>query len=149
MNQGLHVRAQWIARWVIGVLLLAAALPKLAAPQEFALAVFRYHLLPNELINLAALVLPWLELVMAVALLLPAPAWHPAAAVLVVGLLFVFTGAIAISLARGLDIDCGCFTLKPGMGHIGAWNMGRNLVLSAVTLWAVWRPRVGQKSDSA
>lgn len=138
MNQTLHTRAQWIVRWIIGLLFLAAALPKMVAPQEFAFAVFRYHLLPNELINVAALVLPWLELVAAVALLLPVSSWRQAAAALLVGLLCVFTVAIIINLARGLDIDCGCFTLKPGLGRIGAGNIVRNLILIALTIWSVW-----------
>ena len=131
-------RAQTAVRWIIGLFFLAAALPKFAAPHELALAIFRYHLLPDDLINLAALVLPWVELVAAVTLLLAVSSWRKAAALLLAGLLVVFTAAIAISLVRGLDITCGCFTLKPGRGHIGAWSIARNLVLLALTLWAVW-----------
>jgi hypothetical protein len=131
-------RVQLVVRWIVGLLFLVAALPKLSAPQELALAVFRYHLLPDALINLTALVLPWIELVAAVTLLLAAPSWRKAAALLLTGLLIVFTAAIAISLARGLDITCGCFTLKPGLGQVGAWSIMRNLMLLPLTLWAGW-----------
>ncbi|TAN37277.1 MAG: DoxX family protein [Verrucomicrobia bacterium] len=136
---------QTTVRWIVGLFFLAVALPKLAAPLELALAIFRYHLLPDALINLTALVLPWVELVAAVTLLLAPSSWRKAATVLLAGLLLVFTAAIAISLARGLDISCGCFTLKPGLGHIGAWSIIRNLTLLTMTIWAVWnRPRKGE-----
>jgi len=134
-------RVQTVVRWSLSLLFLVAAAPKLAAPQELALAIFRYHLLPANLINLSALVLPWVELVAAATLLLAAPAWRKAAAVLLALLLAVFTTAIAMSLARGLDITCGCFTLKPGIGQMGAWSITRNLALLVLTLWVGREPR--------
>lgn len=115
-------------------LFIYAGLPKLIEPQAFALVVFRFHLLPDAVINLVALLLPWLELVGATALLLPV--WRTAGTLILVTMLALATAAIAISLVRGLDIDCGCFTLKPGASHIGLWNIARNLMLLALTLWA-------------
>ena len=127
------------SRWAVGLLFLAASLPKLAAPPDLALAIFRYHLLPLALVNAAAILLPWLELTAAVALLL-APAYRRAAALLLAGLLTVFTAAIAISLYRGLDIACGCFTLQPGAGRAGAWSLARNGLLLALLALAAGTP---------
>lgn len=124
------------ARLFLAGLFIAAGLPKLVAPQDFALVVFRFHLLPNDLVNAAALLLPWLELCAGLALLLPA--WRRAGALWLAGLLAMATAAIAISLARGLDIDCGCFTLQPGRSHISLWYVARNFALIALTLWAGW-----------
>ena len=124
------------ARLFLAGLFIAAGLPKLVAPQAFALVVFRYHLLPNDLINTVALLLPWLELCAALALLLPA--WRRAGALWLAGLLAISTIAIAISLARSLDIDCGCFTLQSGRSHISLWFVARNCALIALTLWAGW-----------
>ena len=129
-------RWQLTARLGLCALFVVAGLPKLIAPQDFALVVFRYHLLPAALVNSVALLLPWLEIFAAAALLLPA--WRPAGALALVTMLSLATAAIAISLVRGLDIDCGCFTLKPGASHIGAGNLVRNLALLALTLWAGW-----------
>lgn len=125
------------ARLMIAVLFLAAGLPKIIAPQDFALALFRYHLLPDATINIAALLLPWLEILAALALLLPG--WRKAGAACLAGLLGVATVAIAVSLARGLDIDCGCFTLRPGRSPISMWNIARNLMLVVLVLLAGWR----------
>ena len=148
MTPKMRDHLQLAIRWTIALLFLAAATPKIIAPQDFALVVFRYHLLPDNLINLAALVLPWIELVAGITLLMPAPTWQRAAALILVGLLALFTAAIAINLERGLDIDCGCFTLKAGAGHISAWNMGRNFILIVLTIGAVWELRTKKKSDT-
>ena len=127
-------RLQLTARLFLLLLFVIAGVPKLLVPQEFALIIFRYHLLPGELINVFALLLPWLEIIGALALLFPG--WRPAGALVLTTMLAIATAAIAISLVRGLDIDCGCFTLQPGASHIGAWTLFRNLALLTLTLWA-------------
>jgi uncharacterized membrane protein YphA (DoxX/SURF4 family) len=127
-------RLQFAARLLLLLLFVGVGVPKLIAQQDFALVIFRYHLLPDDLINLAAILLPWVEIMGAAALLWPA--WRPAGALVLSVMLLIATAAIAISLERGLDIDCGCFTLKPGASHIGVWNLVRNLTLLALTFWA-------------
>ena len=140
-----YLRAPEIIRWLVGLLFMAAAIPKIAAPQDFALTIFRYHLLSDNLINLVALWLPWVEVTAAITLLLAATLWRQAAASLLAGLLVLFTLFILISLARGLDITCGCFTLKPGLGRIGAWSVARNIILFILLLWAAWGPAIQHK----
>lgn len=130
----MKTQLQAAARIFLLGLFVYAGLPKLIEPQAFALVIFRFHLLPDAVINFVALLLPWLELVGATALLLPT--WRRAGALILATMLILATAAIAISLVRGLDIDCGCFTLKPGASHIGLWNITRNLMLLALTLWA-------------
>lgn len=126
------------ARWTLAAVFFAAAVPKILSPHDFAVAVFRYQMLPYPLVNLAALFLPWLELVCAAALV-AAPRWREAARLILLGLLVVFTAAIAFNLYRGIDIACGCFTVKPGARHMGWWNLGRNALLIAAAVFA--RPR--------
>ena len=123
-------------RLLIVLLFIVACLPKIMTPQDFALVLFRYHLLPDNLINPSALLLPWMEGIAALALLLPG--WRRAGTLWLVGMLLVTTAAIAISLARGLDIDCGCFTLRPGHSHISLWNIFRNLILLVLIIWSGW-----------
>ena len=132
----MNARLQLVARIFLAALFIYAGLPKILAPQDFALVVFRFHLLPDDLINTVALLLPWLEIFAALALLLPA--WRRAGMLWLIAMLGIATVALAISLARGLDIDCGCFTLQPGRSHIGWWSLARNATLIALTLWAGW-----------
>jgi len=99
-------RAAWPARLVLAGVFLAAAAPKLADPAGFAAAIANYRAFPEALVNLVATVVPALELVAALALLSP---WRRGGALLLGALLLGFTALLALSLARGLDVACGCF----------------------------------------
>lgn len=91
----------------LGLFFVIAALPKIADPPGFAHMVYNYKMLPGPLVNAMALVLPWAELLMGVALI--AGIWRKTAAALVGALLVVFIAAISFNLLRGNAIDCGCF----------------------------------------
>lgn len=124
-----------LLRWALAAVFIAAAIPKIASPGDFALAVFRYHLVPHPVINLFALTLPWLELLSALALL-ALPRYRAAAWWMLVAMLIVFSAAIAINLARGIDTACGCFSVKPGARHMGMWNLLRNAGLLVIAMLA-------------
>lgn len=91
----------------LGLFFIVAALPKIADPPGFAHMVYNYKMLPGPLVNAMALVLPWAELLMGLALV--AGIWRKTAAALVGALLVVFIAAISVNLLRGNAIDCGCF----------------------------------------
>ena len=69
--------------------------------------IYNYRILPGGLINIAALALPWVELLTGLALILGI--WKRAARWIIVAMLVVFMIAIAYNLARNNAIDCGCF----------------------------------------
>ncbi len=100
------------ARLVLGVVFVWASLDKIYHPDLFARSVANYQLLPEVLVNLAAVVLPWVELICG--LLLLSGQWARAAALITALMLLVFIVAVGISLARGLDIHCGCFDTASG-----------------------------------
>ncbi len=91
----------------LGAIFVAAALPKIADPPSFAHMIYNYRILPGSLINISALVMPWVELVVGLALILGV--WVRPARWIVALLLVTFMIAIAINLGRGNAIDCGCF----------------------------------------
>ena len=91
----------------LGLFFVVAALPKIADPPGFAHMVYNHKMVPGPLVNAMALVLPWAELLMGVALV--AGIWRRTAAALVGVLLVVFIAAISFNLMRGNAIDCGCF----------------------------------------
>jgi uncharacterized membrane protein YphA (DoxX/SURF4 family) len=91
----------------LGLFFVVAALPKIADPPSFAHMIYNYRILPGPLVNLSALVLPWAELLMGLALV--CGIWRRSAALLVGALLLVFIAAISVNLLRGNAIDCGCF----------------------------------------
>jgi len=123
-----------------GVLILAGSL-KIADPQQAALAVQAYKLLPNGVAEMVGYGLPLVELGIGVAL--------------IVGfgtrLMAIFTGALMVAFligvssawARGLSIDCGCF------GGGGAVPEGtaaylpeilRDVLFLALAVWLVTFP---------
>jgi len=95
-------------RMILGVIFFYAGSIKVLDPQGFALAVYNYHILPEFLINTVAVILPWIEVFAGAALILGLLV--PGASLIVSGLLLIFFCALAVSLARGLDISCGCFS---------------------------------------
>jgi len=100
--------ARIIARWFMAGIFIYASIDKIAHPAAFAKDVYNYQILPDALINLTALVLPWLELFLGLCLL--AGVWMPGAVLSVNGLLMVFFSALVFNLVRGLDVNCGCFS---------------------------------------
>jgi len=103
----LHPKVTLAARLVLGLVFLAAALPKLADPPGFAKAIWAYELFPSLSLNPLALALPWLELLCGLALCLGL--WLRAAALWTGALLLSFVLALSINLARHHPVDCGCF----------------------------------------
>ena len=110
------LRGQWkqdglfalCARLILGAVFIYASIDKIAHPEAFAKAVYNYQILPGFLINLTAIILPWLELILGLFLIIGL--FREGSAFIVTLLLIVFFVAIIFNLARGLDIHCGCFS---------------------------------------
>lgn len=103
-------------RLLLGGVYLYAGVVKSADVVVFARDVANYQLLPYAWNYLTAATLPYVETVAALLLLCNRKV-RPAALVLTL-LTLVFMVALTTVLARGLDIDCGCF--NPGQGHTSA-----------------------------
>ncbi len=131
------VLTAWIGRVVVAGVFGYAAISKILDPAAFNTAIQLYELTPTWASRLSAVWLPWLELFSAFALLL-VPGWRRAAAVVLVGLLLVFTAAIVSAMARGLAINCGCFGQSAEVVGIGWPQLGRNAALIGLTIAAAW-----------
>jgi uncharacterized membrane protein YphA (DoxX/SURF4 family) len=96
------------SRFGLGAIFASAGGAKLLARADFERAVRGYALLPDQIVGPFSRFLPVVELALGIALLvgvLPSTAAWCAA-----GLLVLLTGVVAVALARGLEIDCGCST---------------------------------------
>lgn len=91
---------------LVGGYFLMAGATKLIDPVAFFQSILNYQLVGEDLAWLAALYLPFLEIVAALALIIPRT--RLAGLVWLAALLLVFQAALASAWVRGLDIDCGC-----------------------------------------
>ena len=103
----------WIelaARWVLGATFIYASHSKILAPAVFAKIIYGYDLFPAILINLLAIILPFVELIAGMALIF---GFYPRSAVLIVNvLLLAFIVSLSINIIRGHEFDCGCFAIN-------------------------------------
>jgi putative oxidoreductase len=135
-----------VFRFIIASVFVLAGLAKLPFRREFARLVRRYGLLPPRLVTPTALALPPLEL-LAGLFLLVGFATRPMA-VLVGLVLCAFSGAVAINLLRGNEIDCGCFTMT-GPSRLSWMLVARNLVLVSMAAVVALRPPGALSVDAA
>ena len=100
----------FLVRLAVGLIFVYASIDKIAQPAQFARIVYNYQLLPGELINLMALVLPWIELTCGILLIFGI---YKEGSIAVLNILvIVFAAAIGINVIRGVDLECGCFTVS-------------------------------------
>jgi len=107
----------WIelaARWILGLTFIYASSHKILSPADFAKIVYGYNLFPVVLINLIAIVLPFMELIAGFALI--SGIYPRSAAIITCGLLVAFIVALSVNLIRGHEFHCGCFSAGEG-GH--------------------------------
>jgi len=122
-------------RLLLGGIFVYASYDKIIHPVPFAEIVYNYQILPDVLVNLVSLFLPWIELVVGLSLILGV--WLPGAILLCNLLLLAFFSTLVFNFARGLDIDCGCFTVSVGSssgGHM-LWYLFRDAFFLFVGLF--------------
>ena len=116
-----------LARVILGGVFIFASLDKISNPDAFATAIGNYHVMPFGLENLLALILPWLELLSGIFII--AGIMVDGAAIMIIMMNMVFIIAISQALARGISIECGCFSVSsPGEGdNIGLITVIRDI----------------------
>lgn len=146
-----------LTRWALGGFFLYTGVVKavgLDVGDDGSLSLLGAELFRDEISNYrlgvfywlvhpAAIVLPWLEIV--VGLVLISGVWVVESLAIHWGLLVVFNVMIGVAMFRGLDIRCGCGTDSP----VGWLKLIENVGLAAIgvlTLIAYWRlPPQGHK----
>ena len=113
-------------RIFFGFIFIFAAVTKIADPAGFSQSIYNYKLMPDFIINFLAIAFPWVELVAGILLVFGISVKENSA--ILSGLLVIFIFAIAISLFRGLNIDCGCF------GTAGGTKVGIQKILENIGL---------------
>ena len=116
-----------------GLFLYAGKL-KLLRPDQMLTDILSYQLVPYQVAWFAALVLPAVEIITAVALWIGS--LRREAVWMIWGMMAVFIVALALAWGRGLDISCGCFGKSETEANY-PWLIGRD-VLIALTAGGVY-----------
>lgn len=106
-SSNLRSIVQVLSQIALGGIFIYASIGKILSPASFAATISNYKLLPEFLIEPTAIALPYAEFVCGALLVLNIKT--RAAAFFLSSLLVVFILAILSTLARGINIDCGCF----------------------------------------
>jgi uncharacterized membrane protein YphA (DoxX/SURF4 family) len=97
-----------ISRLILGALFIFASIDKIIHPLAFAQVIHYYRLTPPDLINLLALLFPWMELVAGLFLII---GYRVKSSSLIINILLVFfIVVLAITAFRGINVACGCFS---------------------------------------
>jgi uncharacterized membrane protein YphA (DoxX/SURF4 family) len=99
-----------VVRLFVGIVFIYASIDKIADPGQFARIVYNYHMLPGSLINIFALILPWVEMICGISLILGI---YKEGSVLIFNLMVLaFIIGISVNIIRGVNLECGCFTVS-------------------------------------
>lgn len=97
-------------RIIVGGVFVYASLNKLMDQEGFAKAIYNYKFLPSALINIFAIVLPYIELIAGIFLI--AGIYLRGSSFLIILMLIIFIISLTQAYVRGLDINCACFSLE-------------------------------------
>ncbi len=117
-----------VARLLLGGMLLWSSIPKLQNPYALLSSVYDYELVGPQVGLARAVILPWLELVLATCLI--AGILELGAFTLSTCLFLVFALARASVAMRGLKIPCGCAARTSVVMTAGdVWQAGLLLLI--------------------
>ncbi len=128
------MNALWFTlRLAFGAFFLLSGIIKLKDPILFAEAVRNYRIIGDPIAPAMALFLPWVEVVAGIAVM--SDRFARGGAFILTGSMMVFTLAIAISWARGLDLTCGCFGGNEEMNYPVKLAQNLGLIVLGFFLW--------------
>jgi uncharacterized membrane protein YphA (DoxX/SURF4 family) len=99
----------WLCRLIVAGVFLYSGYTKVQNPLQFAVAISGYQLVPEDLVYPMAQYLPWVEIALGLGVLIGWKIRYFASAVS--GLLFFFMSALTITYLRGIEANCGCFSM--------------------------------------
>ena len=104
-----------VFRVLLGGIFVYAGATKLMDPGRFAIVIRSYELIGDPWVAWIAMSLPWIEVYAGACVI--TRVFYRGALLILVAATLMFLIAIVAAWARGLDIECGCFSGKGGTGN--------------------------------
>lgn len=116
MNPTLKIILHWLCRIALAAVFIYSGYIKVQATLQFAVAITGYKLIPDRFIFPIATYFPWVEIALGVLILTGWKIrWSSLAAS---ALMLFFIVLLSVTLARGIETNCGCF----GFGDRITWK---------------------------
>jgi len=124
----------FILRCILGGTFIYASIPKILNPDGFAMILYGYSVFPIYIINLIAIIFPFIELFSGLLLILGF-FYRPAIIIINSSILF-FIIIISFNLIRGHEFNCGCFAVgNPSTISAAGQLLVRDLILLVIGLY--------------
>ena len=127
-----------ITRIYLALVFILSGLDKINDLNSFAQSIENYKLLPISMVNILAIIIPWIEVVAGGLLLVGI--YIRENSIIIFTLLLVFTISIASAVLRNLDIDCGCQGTFDGQ-KVGMLKIIENVALIIVSVLSIKLPK--------
>ena len=114
MNMIKSLNLPLIFRIILGIVFIYASYEKILNPEGFSDNIHNYHITPAAVENLAALIIPWLELIVGVFLIMGV--FLEGATSITICMLVFFIIILSQAVIRGIDVHCGCFKTEADAG---------------------------------
>lgn len=119
---------EWALRLFLGCTFIFSSWHKIVSPDQFATIVYGYGVFPHQIINVLAIVVPFVELVCGITLI--TGLFKRSGLLLINAMLVAFILLISFNLIRGHEFDCGCFSLGETKGVWSSiWLLVRDFVM--------------------
>jgi hypothetical protein len=119
----------------MGITLIWASVDKILYPGQFADMIYNYKIMPSFAIHPMAIILPWLEFTTGIVLIIGF--WLEGALFIFNSLMLIFIIALSSALIRGLNIQCGCFTVDPNADREIMISLVRDLFMFLAGMWGM------------
>jgi len=103
-----------IFRIILGIIFIYASYEKILDPAGFSKNIHNFHVTPIAVENLAALIIPWMELIIGVFLIFGV--FLEGSTSITIGLYIFFIIILSQAVFRGIDVHCGCFKTEADVG---------------------------------
>lgn len=127
--KGILLNRYWVflLRLALGGVFIWASIDKILHPLDFAWKISNYRVLAPVLVNILAVVLPWIEILCGMALVVGI--FTDGAVVIICLLLIIFMAAMGQAVFRGIDIGCGCFKVTTEAAKVGWERIGEDFLM--------------------
>jgi putative oxidoreductase len=117
-----------VLRIFVGYFFIYSSMSKIPYPAQFADLLASYRLIPYPLVNILAVVVPWMELITGLFIIIGLR--NRATAIVIMLLYFGFIVFVGLNVIVGSPITCGCYDT---VGEPVSWlKVGKN------TIWVLF-----------